>query len=60
MVGASKSFKTLEEVKAYLKDMKNGFKNTHPFMTDENRSYWRRVAPKHEILKIVQTEEQIS
>lgn len=53
------SHTTLEEAQAELADMKIGYKNKHPFMTDENRGYHQRVSSKAEILKVIQTAEKV-
>ena len=50
---------TLEEARAYVADMKTGFKLKHPEMTEENRSYHKRVSEKAEIYKIIQSAEKI-
>ena len=62
--GGSNSHTTLEKARAYVADMKTGFKTRHAKgtpqeMTDENRSYHRRVSKKAEIYKVVQSAEKI-
>lgn len=54
--GASKSYFTVEEAHADIKNASNGYPEDK-VMSDENRAYWMRVAKDMVVVKVTQTEE---